>query len=86
MCLVEPYIEDFEKFNSNSGWAPVTGNLWSDVMQALSHFSYHNSGGQYLLCSLQGGSTAIVCKSSAFHPSPGTHKVSRSTGTEYPTS
>lgn len=28
---------------------------WSDVMQALSHFSYHTSNGEYLLCDLQGG-------------------------------
>ncbi|KAI1359161.1 kinase-like domain-containing protein, partial [Xylaria arbuscula] len=55
-ALVEPMIENFEKFNSNSGWAPVTGNAWSEAMQALSHFSYHNSGGQLLLCDLQGGS------------------------------
>lgn len=54
--LVEPMIENFEKFNSNSGWAPITGDLWSEAMQALSHFSYHNSGGQLLLCDLQGGS------------------------------
>jgi hypothetical protein len=25
------------------------------VMQALSHFSYHKSGGQLVLCDLQGG-------------------------------
>lgn len=55
-ALVEPMIENFEKFNSNSGWAPITGGVWSEAMQALSHFSYHNSGGQLLLCDLQGGS------------------------------
>ncbi|KAI0532536.1 kinase-like domain-containing protein [Xylaria digitata] len=54
--LVEPMIENFEKFNSNSGWADTTGGVWSKAMQALSHFSYHNSGGQLLLCDLQGGS------------------------------
>ncbi|KAH9892305.1 protein kinase-like domain-containing protein [Xylariomycetidae sp. FL2044] len=53
--LVEPFIENFEKFNSNTGWAPITGDAWSDAMQALSHFSYHNAGGQLLLCDLQGG-------------------------------
>ncbi|KAI0441289.1 kinase-like domain-containing protein [Xylaria telfairii] len=55
-ALVEPMIENFEKFNSNSGWASITGGVWSEAMQALSHFSYHNSGGQLLLCDLQGGS------------------------------
>ncbi|KAI8944606.1 kinase-like domain-containing protein [Xylaria longipes] len=54
--LVEPMIENFEKFNSNTGWASITGGVWSEAMQALSHFSYHNSGGQLLLCDLQGGS------------------------------
>ncbi|KAI0117818.1 kinase-like domain-containing protein [Nemania sp. FL0031] len=53
--LVEPMIENFEKFNSNSGWADITGGLWSEAMQALSHFSYDNSSGQLLLCDLQGG-------------------------------
>ena len=55
MNLVEPMIENYEKFNSNTGWADITGGAWSEVMQALSHFSYHNSGGQFLLCDLQGG-------------------------------
>jgi hypothetical protein len=54
--LVEPFIHDFEKFNSNSGWADKTGGAWSDAMQALSHFSYSTSGGQHLLCDIQGGS------------------------------
>ncbi|KAH9219853.1 kinase-like domain-containing protein [Leptodontidium sp. 2 PMI_412] len=53
--LLEPMIENFEKFNSNTGWASVTGSEWSDAMQALSHFSYHNSNRQLLLCDLQGG-------------------------------
>jgi len=53
--LIDPMIENFEKFNSNTGWAPVTGGAWSHAMQALSHFSYHNSNGEFLLCDLQGG-------------------------------
>ncbi len=52
--LIEPFIEDFEKFNSNSGWSG-NGTAWHDVMQALSHFSYHMSGGFMVLCDLQGG-------------------------------
>ncbi|KAI0201226.1 kinase-like domain-containing protein [Astrocystis sublimbata] len=54
-ALVEPMIDNFEKFNSNTGWAPVTGGVWSEAMQALSHFSYDNSGGELLLCDIQGG-------------------------------
>ena len=52
--LVEPYIDDFEKFNSNVGWTDGGGVSWSKVMQALSHFSYHITNGEYLLCDLQG--------------------------------
>eukprot|EP00392_Amoebophrya_sp_AT5.2_P004926 g4935.t1 len=49
--LVEPRIENFKKFNSNSGAA----DLQAKVAQALSHFSYHCSDGTELLCDLQGG-------------------------------
>ena len=52
--LVEPFIENWEKFNSNSAWA-ADGTQWGKVMQALSHYSYHVSGGQFVLCDLQGG-------------------------------
>jgi hypothetical protein len=53
--LCEPMIENYEKFNSNSGWADKSGGAWSEAMQALSHFSFHKSNGSYLLCDLQGG-------------------------------
>jgi len=52
--LQEPFIENYEKFNSNTGWKDDSFP-WARVMQALSHFSYHVSGGRYLLCDLQGG-------------------------------
>lgn len=52
--LQEPFIDDYQKFNSNSGWAD-NETPWPRVMQALSHFSYHASGGQFVLCDLQGG-------------------------------
>jgi hypothetical protein len=54
-AIVEPYIEHFEKFNSNSGWVSRDRHELVDVLQALSHYSYHVSGGQFLLCDLQGG-------------------------------
>eukprot|EP00392_Amoebophrya_sp_AT5.2_P004925 g4934.t1 len=50
-ALTEPRIENFKKFNSNSGAA----DLQAQVAQALSHFSYHCSDGTELLCDLQGG-------------------------------
>lgn len=52
--LVEPMIDNFEKFNSNTGWAQKS-TPWGQVMQALTHFSYHQSSGQFTLCDLQGG-------------------------------
>ncbi|GAP91642.2 putative elongation factor 2 kinase [Rosellinia necatrix] len=54
-ALIEPMIQNFEKFNSNSGWA-TNRDAWCEAMQALSHFSYHNSHGRELLCDIQGGS------------------------------
>ncbi|KAI1213568.1 kinase-like domain-containing protein [Annulohypoxylon truncatum] len=53
-ALCEPFIQNYQKFNSNSGWVDDS-IAWGEVMQALSHFSYHMSGGQYVLCDLQGG-------------------------------
>jgi hypothetical protein len=52
--LQEPFITNYEKFNSNTGWADDSVP-WSRVMQALSHFTYHISNGQSVLCDLQGG-------------------------------
>ena len=49
--LVEPHIANFRKFNSNTGKADNA----HEIIQALSHFSYHQSGGQMCLCDLQGG-------------------------------
>jgi hypothetical protein len=42
--LLEPFIENYEKFNSNSGWSDESVG-WAEVMQALSHFSYHAPAG-----------------------------------------
>jgi hypothetical protein len=52
--LQEPFISDYQKFNSNSGWKDDS-IPWSRVMQAVSHFTYHFSNGERLLCDLQGG-------------------------------
>lgn len=54
--LVEPFIHGYQKWNSNSGWADNGNGLDTPAMlQALSHFSFHESGGKYVLCDLQGG-------------------------------
>ncbi|KAJ3542996.1 hypothetical protein NM208_g3801 [Fusarium decemcellulare] len=52
--LIEPFIQNYQKFNSNTGWYDDS-RTWGEVMQALSHFSYHISGGNHVLCDLQGG-------------------------------
>ena len=50
--LVEPLIRFFAKFTSNGGWI---GSGWqAECMEAFSHFSYHDSGGQIIVCDLQG--------------------------------
>eukprot|EP01068_Selenidium_serpulae_P010675 Selendium_serpulae@DN5510_c0_g1_i5.p1 len=51
--LVEPYINNgkrFAKWNSNTGY-----ESGDPLMAALSHFSYHYTKGDRLLCDLQGG-------------------------------
>ncbi|GMH34720.1 hypothetical protein BSKO_02581 [Bryopsis sp. KO-2023] len=53
-CLVQPFIENYQNFNSNSGWCDCS-SPWARLMQALSHYSYHISKGELLLCDLQGG-------------------------------
>ena len=43
--LVEPFIENYQKFNSNTGWVTKKDlGALGDALQALSHFSYHDSG------------------------------------------
>ena len=54
-CLVEPYIDNFFKINSNTGWTVSSTSDEILKLQALSHYSYHVSSGQFLLCDLQGG-------------------------------
>jgi hypothetical protein len=58
--LVERFINNYEKFNSNSGWVNQGFGqhkvLTAAICAAISHFSYHVSAGQYLLCDLQGSS------------------------------
>jgi hypothetical protein len=55
-ALVEPFIEGFRKFNSNSGWAG--SGTYAGISAALSHYTNHAPSGQLLLCDLQGGVTA----------------------------
>eukprot|EP00484_Ammonia_sp_Unknown_P028045 CAMPEP_0197046740 /NCGR_PEP_ID=MMETSP1384-20130603/22395_1 /TAXON_ID=29189 /ORGANISM="Ammonia sp." /LENGTH=271 /DNA_ID=CAMNT_0042478575 /DNA_START=39 /DNA_END=854 /DNA_ORIENTATION=- len=48
---VEDYIDGkFEKFNSNTGWVRDR----KACINAFSHWTYHHSNGEYLVCDLQG--------------------------------
>jgi len=48
---VEDYLEGrFEKFNSNTGWT----QSGDSVLNAFSHWTYHQSKGEHLVCDLQG--------------------------------
>lgn len=53
--LVEPYIRYYTKFTSNAGWIGDTGDWKVRIMEAFCHYSYHVSGGQLIVCDLQGG-------------------------------
>lgn len=60
IVLVEKYIDgEFVKANSNTGWTGWCGGSYNkekhQVAQAFSHWTYHVSGGRYLVCDLQGG-------------------------------
>ncbi|ATZ55219.1 hypothetical protein BCIN_11g05000 [Botrytis cinerea B05.10] len=57
MSFIEPFIENYRKFNSALGQAPDDDEFAAPI-QALSHFSYHISDGKMLLCDLQGGGDA----------------------------
>ena len=46
---------NFFKANSNSGYVGAAGDATSDALQALSHYTYHASGGMLVLCDLQCG-------------------------------
>ena len=58
--LVEPLIRYFKKYTSNNGWIANSYNsngvaAWEvEAMEAFTHYSYHKSGGQLIVCDLQG--------------------------------
>jgi len=72
-CLVEPrLLGTYHKFNSNTGWVQDPELL----TEALSHYSYEVTGGQYLLCDLQG-----TCEPSHFLlTDPVVHSLTREFG------
>lgn len=54
--MVEPLIRYFTKFTSNNGWiADEEDEGWQALaMEAFSHYTYHRSGGNLIVCDLQG--------------------------------
>lgn len=52
--LSEPLIRNFQKFTSNSGWIDGSGCWTTELMEAFCHFTYHASGGELIVCDLQG--------------------------------
>lgn len=54
--MVEPLIRYFEKYTSNNGWIASEDVIGWEVqaMEAFTHFTYHRSGGQMIVCDLQG--------------------------------
>jgi hypothetical protein len=54
--MVEPLIRYYKKFTSNNGWIADESDVgWAVLaMEAFSHFSYHKTGGQLIVCDLQG--------------------------------
>lgn len=55
--LVEPFLENYRKWNSNNGWVD-TSSTWALIMQSLSHYSFHASRGSLILCDLQGSASS----------------------------
>lgn len=52
--LVEPLIRDFTKFTSNNGWISQDEGWRGEAMEAFTHYTYHRSGGNMIVCDLQG--------------------------------
>ncbi|KAL7514804.1 hypothetical protein ACHAXN_012125 [Cyclotella atomus] len=52
--LVEPLIRYFTKFTSNNGWISDEEGWHGEAMEAFTHYTYHRSGGNLIVCDLQG--------------------------------
>jgi len=52
--LVEPLIRHFTKFTSNNGWISDDEGWHGAAMEAFTHYTYHRSGGNLIVCDLQG--------------------------------
>lgn len=52
--LVEPMIRNFTKFTSNNGFIADDQGWMGECMEAFTHYTYYRSGGQLIVCDLQG--------------------------------
>ena len=52
--LVKPLIRHYDKYTSNTGWIGNTNNWQVRCMEAFTHYTYHESGGQLIVCDIQG--------------------------------
>lgn len=52
--LVEPLIRYYKKYTSNTGWIAPNDDVGTLVMEAFSHYTYHASGCNLIVCDLQG--------------------------------
>ena len=50
--LVEPLIRNFTKFTSNNGWILDKEGWQGEVIEAFSHYTYHQLEGNILVCDL----------------------------------
>jgi len=55
--LVEAHLPNWRKWSSNTGWSHPLAAEAAPWAAALSHFSFHASGGACLLCDLKGTET-----------------------------
>jgi hypothetical protein len=53
-AVTEAFLPLVRKFNSNSGWVSQSNQYPNEIVQSLSHYSYHSTGGLLVLCDIQG--------------------------------
>jgi hypothetical protein len=52
--LMEPIIQPYYKYTNNAGWINSENCTSIQVLEAFCHYTYHKSGGNLIVCDLQG--------------------------------
>ena len=52
--LLEPIIQPYYKYTNNAGWISGSNCTSVQVLEAFCHYTYHKSGGNLIVCDLQG--------------------------------